>query len=77
MDTITIKRYASPGTANGGGYQGYIEPADRSWIIYIGVDGVPLFYPHRAPDGGVLCEGVGPHNTPRIERPGDNVSGAA
>lgn len=65
MDTITIKRYDST-TA---GYQGYIEPADRSWILYIGVDGSPLFYPHRAADGGVLCEPVGPHNTECVERP--------
>jgi hypothetical protein len=65
MDTITIKRYDST-TA---GYQGYIEPADRSWVLYIGVDGSPLFYPHRGADGGVLCEPVGPHNTERVERP--------
>jgi hypothetical protein len=65
LDKITIKRY-DPHAA---GYQGYIEPADRSWILYIGVDGSPLFFPHRAPDGGVLCEAIGPHNTDRIERP--------
>ena len=53
MDKITIKRY-DPSVA---GYQGTIEPEDRSWIVYVGIDGVPLFYPHRAPDGGVLCEG--------------------
>lgn len=64
MDTILIKRY-DPNVA---GYQGTIEPKDRSWIIYIGADGVPLFYPHRAPDGGVLCQGVGPHNVERQKR---------
>lgn len=64
MDKITIKRY-DPNTA---GYQGYIEPADKSWILYIGVDGSPLFFPHRAADGGVLCEPAGPHNVERVER---------
>lgn len=67
MEKIKVERYSSP-TANGAGYQGYIEPADRSWIVYIAVDGTPLFYPHRASDGGALCEGIGPHNTERIER---------
>lgn len=60
METINIKRYDSDSV----GYQGYIEPADKSWILYIGKDGAPLFFPHRKDDGGVACDGVGPHNTP-------------
>lgn len=61
MDKITIKRYENPTSV---GYQGYIEPEDKSWILYIGVDGKPLFFPQRAPAGRVLCEGLGEHGVP-------------
>jgi hypothetical protein len=60
MNEIKIHRYDGEGGA--GGFAGYVEPSDKSWILFIGNDGAPLFYPHRNPDGGVNCEGVGPHN---------------
>jgi len=62
MEKIIIKRY-EPESA---GYQGTIEPEDKSWILYVGKDGAPLFYPHRHEDGGVACQGVGRHNTPHV-----------
>lgn len=65
MQKIKIERYDNPEAV---GYQGYVEPEDRSWILYVELDGTPLFYAHRADDGGVLCEGVGPHNAHRFER---------
>jgi hypothetical protein len=65
MQKIKIERYDDPKAI---GYQGYVEPEDRSWILYVENDGAPLFYPHRAEDGGVLCEGLGPHNVRRDER---------
>lgn len=58
MPNIKIYRYNETAA-------GYIEPEDKSWILFIGLDGAPLFYPHRAPDGRVLCEGMGRHNVER------------
>jgi hypothetical protein len=59
MQKIKIERYDNPEAA---GYQGYVEPEDKSWILYVALDGAPLFHAIRAEDGRVLCAAVGPHN---------------
>lgn len=36
---------------------GYIEPADKSWIIWVNKAGVPaLYWDERDSDGGVIGE---------------------
>lgn len=47
MQDIRVTRYSNP---NALGWAGYIEPADRSWIAFIGLDGLPRFHLHRDPD---------------------------
>ena len=66
---ITIGRYEVPTDEEraqwpeGTGYpsdkwESYIEPEDRSWILYVGTDGGVAFWPHRDADGGVIGEPV-------------------
>lgn len=66
MQEIKIERYADPINA---GHAGYIEPADKSWIVYIGLDGTPRFYPHRDDTGAVQDSGYGP----KTATPGDDL----
>lgn len=59
MPRITIARYnTTGGTATappvGKFYAGYLEPEDKRWILYIGVDGTPQFFGKRDADGGVI-----------------------
>lgn len=49
---IHVKRYHDPKAS--GGYVGYIEPADQSWIAFIDLDGWPRFYLHRDETGRIL-----------------------
>ena len=57
MPNITIGRYDDASITKD--YAGWIEPGDRSWIIYTGADGRPaLYYPHREPSGAVIGEGI-------------------
>jgi hypothetical protein len=59
MQNITVTRYPNPKEV---GWAGYIEPADRSWIAFIGRDGRPLFFLNRNPDtGAVLSDDVVEH----------------
>lgn len=39
-------------------WESYIEPEDRSWILYVGTDGEVAFWPHREPSGAVIGEPV-------------------
>jgi hypothetical protein len=50
VNNITIGRYSS----DDHGYAGWIEPSDRSWIVFVGVDGHAEFYGDRDQDGAVL-----------------------
>ena len=50
MQSITVKRYA----AASHGFAGWMEPADRSWIAFIDVDGRPRFFLDRDPSGAVV-----------------------
>jgi hypothetical protein len=51
MGNITVGRYADRA---GVGYQGWIEPEDRSWIAFVGNDGHPQFYRDRDPETGAV-----------------------
>ena len=51
MQSITVHRYNDPESA---GWAGWIEPEDRSWIIFIGLDGSPSFFPTRDTTGAVV-----------------------
>jgi hypothetical protein len=57
MSNITIGRYDHESITKD--YAGYIEPSDKSWIIWLDADGKPcLYYPERDTDGGVTGEGI-------------------
>lgn len=51
MQNVKITRYEN---AKAIGWAGYIEPADASWIAYIGLDGAPRFFLNRDPDSGAV-----------------------
>jgi len=51
MENITVKRYKNPKKV---GWKGFIEPKDGSWIAFIRLDGVPVFYLKRDSSGRVL-----------------------
>jgi hypothetical protein len=50
MADIRVGRYSQPSEV---GYQGWIEPADQSWIAFIDHEGRPVFFLDRDPDGAV------------------------
>jgi hypothetical protein len=51
VGNITITRYPKPEDV---GWQGYIEPDDKSWIVFIHQDGHPAVFLNRDPaTGGV------------------------
>lgn len=57
MTNITIGRYDHKSITKD--YAGYVEPADRSWIIYLDADGKPaVYYPERDSEGGVIGDGI-------------------
>ncbi len=57
MSSITIGRYDHESVTKD--YAGWIEPADRSWIIYTDAQGKPaVYYPKRAASGAVVGEGI-------------------
>ncbi len=57
MSNLTIGRYDHESITKD--FAGYIEPADKSWIIYLDAQGRPaLYWPKRDSDGGVVGEPV-------------------
>ncbi|KKN31505.1 hypothetical protein LCGC14_0823340 [marine sediment metagenome] len=50
MNNIIIGRYNKPVEV---GYQGWIEPSDKSWIAFIDLKGIPTFYLNRTETGSV------------------------
>lgn len=38
MQPIHVRRYQD----SGHGYAGWVEPADRSWVLFLAVDGTPI-----------------------------------
>lgn len=56
MSNIKIGRYDHPSITVD--YAGWIEPDDKSWIIFLGADGKPaVYYDQRDEHGGVV--GIG------------------
>ncbi len=51
MGNITVTRYQNPEEV---GWQGYMEPDDRSWIAFVGNDGRPVFFLDRDPVTGAV-----------------------
>jgi hypothetical protein len=51
MGNITVGRYDTPASV---GYQGWIEPDDRTWVAFVDNDGSPTVFLNRDPDGAVL-----------------------
>ena len=51
VGNITVGRYDTPADV---GWQGWIEPEDKSWILFVANDGHPVAFLNRAPDGAVL-----------------------
>lgn len=51
MQNISVTRYSNPKAT---GWAGYIEPADLSWIAFIGLDGRPMFFLNRDPATGAI-----------------------
>ena len=57
MYNITIGRYAHESITKE--WAGWIEPADKSWIIYTNADGKPaLYFTEREQSGAVIGEGI-------------------
>ena len=57
MPNIKIGRYDHPSVTVD--YAGWIEPDDRSWIIFLGADGAPaIYYAERDASGGVIGDGI-------------------
>lgn len=52
MNNIIVKRYSDPVAV--GGWQGWIEPEDKTWIAFIAMDGRPVFYLNRDPVTGAV-----------------------
>lgn len=50
VQNIEVGRYEQPEAV---GYQGWIEPADRSWIVFIDLDGKPVVFDSRTDSGAV------------------------
>ena len=57
MQNLTVGRYIEPSVKTS--YQGWIEPDDRSWVIYLDSEGMPvLFWKERDAEGGVVGEPI-------------------
>ena len=67
MQNISVERYekASPKERASWGkgvdepadsWQGYIEPEDKSWILFIDIKGRPVLYPTRSKTGAVTSK---------------------
>ena len=57
MSNLKIGRYSHESVSSE--YAGYIEPDDKSWIIWLGADGKPaLYFAEREPGGAVVGLGV-------------------
>jgi len=48
---LTLRRYAH---ASATGWQGVVEPSDRSWILFSDIHGRPRLFLLRARDGAAL-----------------------
>lgn len=51
MGNITVGRYGHPEST---GHQGWIEPADASWIAFVANDGSPVVFLNRDAETGAV-----------------------
>ena len=51
MGNITVGRYDDPASV---GYQGWVEPDDRSWIAFVANDGQPVVFLNRDKETGAV-----------------------
>ena len=57
MSNIKVGRYTHESVTKN--YAGWIEPDDRSWIIYTDAEGRPaVYFPRREPSGAVIGKGI-------------------
>lgn len=49
MEPIDVQEY---GRGPAAGYVGYFEPRDRSWIVYVDVEGMPALFAEREQPSG-------------------------
>lgn len=56
MQNIHVRRYQQPAP---GGYQGTIEPEDRSWLVFIDKDGHATFWRRAELAAPIGLENVG------------------
>jgi len=54
MQNIIVGRYTHPTTRKY--WQGWIEPEDRSWIMFVEADGRPVVYLDREASGAVYFD---------------------
>jgi hypothetical protein len=52
MQNINVRRYENPEAV--GGWAGWIEPDDRSWIAFIKTNGSAVFFLERDPETGAV-----------------------
>jgi len=51
MKDIHVGRYDNPADI---GWQGWIEPDDRTWIMFVADDGTPVVFLDRDPETGAV-----------------------
>lgn len=51
MTNINVGRYDHPVEV---GYQGWIEPDDMSWIMFVDNDGKPIVFLNQDPETGAV-----------------------
>lgn len=51
MENVIVQRYANPAEV---GFQGWIEPEDRKWILFVDNDGKPTLWYPRNPETGAF-----------------------
>lgn len=51
MRNITVGRYKDPKSV---GWAGWIEPEDKDWILFVGLDGRACAFLHRDEHGAIL-----------------------
>jgi hypothetical protein len=60
MQNIHVGRYSkesidgAPGVGNF--WQGWVEPDDKSWIVFIDIDGHPVVFLNRDPKTGAVLD---------------------
>jgi hypothetical protein len=52
VGNITVGRYDNPAEV---GYQGWVEPDDRSWVAFVASDGSPVVFLNRDKETGAVA----------------------